>query len=150
MNGFKLLEKERFIEYNDDIELLFIELPKFSKAEHELQSVQDKWLYFIKNAGKLDYVPKNMEQELKKAFTIANEANLSREELDLQHRKRDFIMIQKASIEQALKQGIQQGITQALQETILNAHRADLAVETIAQIVQMDIAQVQAVLAKIR
>ena len=37
INRFKLLEKKHFIEYSDDIELIFIELPKFNKTE------QVKW-----------------------------------------------------------------------------------------------------------
>lgn len=158
INSFKLLEKERFIEYSGDIELLFVELPKFTKTELELASIQDKWLYFIKNAGRLDYVPKNMERELEKAFIMANEGNLSREELDLQHRKRDFIMIQKASVEQGVKQGIAQGIEQGIKQgieqsrriTIINAHQAGLSVDTIAQIVQLPVADVEAVLAQFR
>jgi predicted transposase/invertase (TIGR01784 family) len=169
MNCFKLLEKERFIEYSDDIELVFIELPKFDKQENQLQSVQDKWLYFIKNAGKLHYIPKNLERELEKAFSVANEANLSPEELELQHRKRDFITIQKSSIDLAIKQGLKQGLEEGLQQgleqglqqgleqgiaqnrrdTILNAHQAGLPAETIAHIVQLDVAQVQAVLAQL-
>lgn len=40
INSFKLLEKERFIEYSDDIELLFVELPKFTKSELELANIQ--------------------------------------------------------------------------------------------------------------
>ena len=146
INSFKLLEKERFIEYSGDIELLFVELPKFTKTELELANIQDKWLYFIKNAGRLDYVPKNMERELEKAFIMANEGNLSREELDLQHRKRDFIMIQKASVEQ----GVKQGIAQSRRITIINAHQAGLSVDTIAQIVQLPVADVEAVLAQFR
>lgn len=58
------------------------ELPKFNKSELELKTVQDQWLYFIKNAGCLEYVPKNIQKELEKAFAIANEANLTMEELD--------------------------------------------------------------------
>ncbi|PPD45063.1 MAG: transposase [Methylobacter sp.] len=153
MNCFKLLEKERFIEYSDDIELVFIELPKFDKSEAELATIQDKWLYFIKNAGKLHYIPKNLEQELQKAFAIANEGNLSEEELELQHRKRDFITIQKSAISLALKQGLQQGLQQGIAEnrrdTILNAHRAGVPSATIAQIVQLDVAEVKAVLAQL-
>jgi len=151
INCFKLLEKERFIEYGDDIELIFIELPKFSKTETELASVQDKWLYFIKNAGKLDYVPKNMERELEKAYAIANEANLTAEELELQHRKRDYIRILKGSNELAMKQGIEKGIEQGIEKnrrmTIINAHHAGLPVATIATIVQLNEAEVEAALA---
>ena len=116
INNFKLLEKNHFIQYSDDIELIFIELPKFHKTEPELSSIQDKWLYFIKNAGNLDYIPKNLDQELEKAFNIANEANLSEEELELQHKKKDFIYIQKSSIEFATKTGMAQGLEKGLEQ----------------------------------
>lgn len=48
ISQYKLLEKQRLTEYSDDIELIFIELPKFTKKESELKSIQDKWLFFIK------------------------------------------------------------------------------------------------------
>jgi predicted transposase/invertase (TIGR01784 family) len=37
INTFKLIEKKQFIEYSDDIELIFIELPKFKKPRTNLQ-----------------------------------------------------------------------------------------------------------------
>jgi len=146
INNFKLLEKKQFIEYSDDIELVFIELPKFIKTEAELVSVQDKWLYFIKNAGDLDYIPHNLDQELEKAFSIANEANLSAEELELQHKKRDWIYIQKSSIELATKTGLKQGLEEGLEQgewnakvtMILNAHQLGLPIQTISELTGVD------------
>jgi len=96
ISNFKLIEKNRFIEYADDIELIFIELPRFTKSEQELQTLQDK--------------------EIQKAFDIANEANLGEEELELQHKKKDWIYIQKSSIELATKQGLKQGMQQGLEQ----------------------------------
>jgi len=49
-------------------------------------------------------VPKNLDAELKNAFKIANEANFSEEELELQHRKKDWVYIQKISIDLAKRQ----------------------------------------------
>ncbi|MBT9096557.1 Rpn family recombination-promoting nuclease/putative transposase [Methylovulum psychrotolerans] len=175
MNCFKLLEKRDFIEYCDDIELVFIELPKFNKTETELETERDNWLYFIKNAAKLNDIPKNCGRDLAKAFGIANEANLSPEELELQHRKSEFIVIVQASLDMAIRQGKQEGIElgielgkqegieqgkqegieQGKQEgiaesrraTVFSAHQAGVPVATIAQIVQMDSADVIALLA---
>jgi len=79
----------------------------------------------------------------------AGDGNLSREELELQHRKRDFIMIQKASIEQAVKKGIEQGIEQSRRTIIINAYQAGLPVDTIAQIVQLAVTDVEAVLTQV-
>ena len=50
ITNFKLLEKEEFIDYSDDIELIFIELPKFNKQLQDLKTLQEKFIYFIKNS----------------------------------------------------------------------------------------------------
>ena len=110
ISNFKLIEKTEFIEYSGDIELIFIELPKFNKSLEELQNIQDQWVYFIKNAGSLNYLPTNIEPIVNSAFNISNQATLTQEELELQHRKKDFIYMQKSSLELAEKKGIEQGI----------------------------------------
>ena len=86
---FRLWEKEELLEYSDDIKLVFLELPKFQKTEDELETITDKWLYFLKNAGRLDSVPATLASEaaIGKAFGIANEAGLTKEELEAQHRR---------------------------------------------------------------
>jgi len=154
ITNFKLIEKKQFIEYSDDIELVFIELPKYNKTESELDTVQDKWLYFIKNVGNLDCIPENLNLELEKAFNIANEANLSEEELELQHKKKDWIYIQKSSIELATKTGLQQGLEQGLMKgesdaTIkmaLNAHRIGLPIQTISELTGLDVDKIMLLL----
>ncbi len=164
INRFKLLEKKHFIQYSDDIELIFIELPKFNKTEQELISIQDKWLYFIKNADNLAYIPKNLNQELQKAFNIANEANLSEEELELQHKKKDWVYIQKSSIKYATKTGLQQGLEKGLEKgleqgleqgewkeklkIIENAIRIGLPMQTIIDLTGLDEEQISSLLPK--
>ncbi len=109
INSFKLLEKEKFISYSDDIELIFVELPKFTKNLEQVKSIQDKWIYFIKNAGSLELQPKNWNPEFDTAFTTINEANLSLKELEIQHKRKEFIYIRKSSIELATESGIEKG-----------------------------------------
>jgi hypothetical protein len=46
------VKKERFIQYHDDIELIFIELPKFALNLEELETLKDKWLYFVGSGSK--------------------------------------------------------------------------------------------------
>ncbi len=126
-NRFKLLEKDTFIEYADDIELIFIELPKFNKTIDELKDIQEQWIYFIKNSGSLEYVPTNFDDKVKNALDIVNEANLSKDELETQHKRKEFISIQKLSIEKAaqdaMKQGIEQGKKEERLNLIINAYR---------------------------
>jgi len=142
ISRFKLIEKDELIEYMGDIELIFIELPKFTKDEDALDGVLDRWIYFIKNAGNLDYLPKDLDVELQRAFEIANEANFTEEELDLQHRKKDWVYMQKSSIEHAKKQGLQEGI----ERVVFNASNAGMSVGKIAQITGLNEERVQAIL----
>ena len=108
ITNFKLLEKEEFIDYSDDIELIFIELPKFKKELSELNSIQEKFIYFIKNTQNLEYIPKELE-DISDALEVINEASLTKEELELQHKRKEFIFVQKSSIELAKEQGLEQG-----------------------------------------
>ncbi|MDY6781321.1 MAG: Rpn family recombination-promoting nuclease/putative transposase [Cyanobacteriota bacterium] len=84
----------------NDIELVFVELPKFTKTLEQLKTLTDKWIYFIKSARSLDEIPANMNNipELHRAFEIANRANLNPDELeDLEHREM-FIYDQQGAV----------------------------------------------------
>ena len=117
ITNFKLLEKDEFINYNDDIELIFIELPKFKKQLNELKTIQEKFIYFIKNSQNLSLIPKELE-DISKALETVNEASLTKEELELQHKRKEFIFIQKSSIDLAKEQGIEQGIEKGIEKGI--------------------------------
>jgi len=66
-----------------DIQFSFIELPKFSKEMHALESPIDKWTYFIKHSEKLHVIPDfaNEDEGLKTAFIEADKYQWSKEEL---------------------------------------------------------------------
>ena len=129
ISRFILKEKTYLTDYPVyDIELVFIELPKFKKELEELETITDKWLYFLKTARKLDAVPTVMDNEpaIKKAFAIASQANLSKQELDDLERRSIFIHDQRNALkkatrlglEQGKKEGIQQGIQQGIEQGI--------------------------------
>jgi predicted transposase/invertase (TIGR01784 family) len=112
---FILKEKDLLIDNPIyDLELVFVELPKFDKAIADLETLADKWLYFLKHARDLDVVPESMNlvPEIKQAFEFAREGNLSPEELDDLEHQEFFIQDQRNAIVKALQQGLQQGIQQ--------------------------------------
>lgn len=90
---------------------------------------------FYKNAGSLEYLPGNLNKEIEKAYQIANEANFSEEELELQHRKRDWVYIQKSSIELASKtgraEGREEGKLESTRQTVLNLTKENLPLDVI-------------------
>jgi predicted transposase/invertase (TIGR01784 family) len=120
INRFKLIEKYTFINYNDDIELIFVELPKFNKKENELTNIKDEWIYFIKNAGSLEYIPTNLNNNIKDALDTVNEANLSLDELEAQHKRKEFISIQKLALMKAKNDGLEQGREEGIEQEKLS------------------------------
>ena len=80
-----ILNKETLKQELRDFEFNFIELKKFNKQEAELETIVEKWVYFIKNAVNLNMIPKNAEEipELKEAYTQANMNTWSKEALEI-------------------------------------------------------------------
>jgi predicted transposase/invertase (TIGR01784 family) len=116
ISRFVLKEKEFLVDYIIyDIELVFVELTKFSKGLEELKTITDKWIYFLKTARSLDVVPETMGTvpEIKKAFEIANQANLNREELEDLEKREIYIHDQRNAIKRAIRQGKEQGREEA-------------------------------------
>ncbi|XZO04026.1 MAG: Rpn family recombination-promoting nuclease/putative transposase [Microcoleus sp.] len=116
---FVLKEVNKNFTYpENDLDLVFVELPKFTKQEDQLETLADKWIYFMKNARSLTSVPETMDRipEIHQAFDIANQARLSREELEDLDRREQFIYDQQGAIIKAVQEGIEQGIEQGKRE----------------------------------
>ncbi len=98
--------------------LVFVELPKFHKEASKLETLTDKWIYFMKYARSLSEVPETMNSvpEIHKAFDLANEARLSREEVETLERREQFIHDQQGAIIKAFEEARQAGIQEARQE----------------------------------
>jgi predicted transposase/invertase (TIGR01784 family) len=59
----------------------FLELPKFVKAETELETDLDRWFYLLKHMSHLDKVPAVLNKRVfQKIFKIAEVSNLTKEE----------------------------------------------------------------------
>ncbi len=133
-SAFALKERTRLTDCPEgDLELVFVELPKFTKSLEELETVKDKWLYFLRNAPDLQVIPETMEAvpEIRAAFEIANTANLSAEELDIQERKLIYILDQRGAIVRAEKQALEKGRAEMAEE-IARRLLAQLSDEQIA------------------
>ena len=155
---FVLKEKDFLIDYPIyDIELIFVELPKFKKELVALETIIDKWLFFLNNARKLQDVPSSMDNipEIKKAFYIANQANLNLDELEEQEKSEIFIQDQRGaitkaareSLEQGRQEGRQEGLEEGLQQKAEEIARKMLGVlddRSIAEMTGLTLEEVQA------
>lgn len=116
---FYFQEEEEKIAYQEkELKLVFVELPKFKKKLENLESVTDKWIYFIKEAPNLEVIPEKMGEipQIKKALNIANQASLSVEELEKLHKQEMFISDRQGAMSLAKKQGLELGLQQGLEQ----------------------------------
>lgn len=112
ISHFIFKEKQELFDYpNQELEMVFVELPKFNKELYELENLTEKWIYFMKNTSSLEAVPEVMGvvPEIQKAFAIANEANLSIKELEDLEKREMFIEDQRGAIIKGRQEGRQEG-----------------------------------------
>jgi len=146
---FVLKEKDFLIDYPIyDIELIFVELPKFKKNLAALETIIDKWLFFLNNARKMQDVPSTMDNipELKKAFYMANQANLNLDELEEQEKSEIFIQDQRGAITKAARESLEQGRQEGAKQKAYEIARKMLGVlddQAIAEMTGLTLEELQ-------
>ena len=122
---FKFKEETELFNYQDELTLMFVELPKFKKELSALETLSDKWIYFIKSAPNLEVIPESLEEvsEIGAALNIANMANLSNEELEELEQQEKLIRDKKGQMSLARKEGEETGIRIGIVKQILRQIR---------------------------
>jgi predicted transposase/invertase (TIGR01784 family) len=150
ISRFILKEKAVLVDYPiAGLELVFVELPKFDRSLEELESVTDKWIYFLQHARDLRTVPETMGAvaEIQQAFEMANQAILTPDELEELEHQLIFIQDQKGVVTYATRVALERGRQEGSQEMQIEIARRSLETlddVTISQITGLSIAEVQA------
>ncbi|MEQ8468953.1 MAG: Rpn family recombination-promoting nuclease/putative transposase [Coleofasciculus sp. E1-EBD-02] len=121
ISNFVLKEKKVLTdEHINDLELVFVELPKFTKTLEGLETLTDKWISFIKNVRRLETIPETMAQvpEIRQAFELANQGYLTREQVETLLHQEIYIHDHRNAIKLAWRQGFEQGIKMAREQRI--------------------------------
>jgi len=113
-----ILNQETAQQDIEDFEFAFLELSKFDKKLHELETILDKWIYFLKNGSSLTMIPQEFEdvKELKEAFEVATQVTWNKQELDVYDyiglKEYDDINALQTAEKKGLKKGLEQGFEQ--------------------------------------
>ena len=151
-----ILDAETHEQHMSDFEFCFIELPKFAKSESELDSVVDKWIFFLKYLGTKGGENKDFaslfanEPPLLKALEIARYHSLDPDELYAYEARERRRMIEAETMNTAVnkahskgkEEGREEGLKIAAKVLAKNGHRAD----AIARELQIDVDKVQKLL----
>jgi predicted transposase/invertase (TIGR01784 family) len=112
LSHFVFKEVEENFEYYREIELVFLELPKFNQKLEQIQNLIQSWVYFIKNAPELEDIPDILASvpEIKTAFNIANRSALSLKELEGLEKREMFFEDQRGAVIKGMQEGRQEGL----------------------------------------
>lgn len=69
--------------FYDKLHFKFLQMPLFTKQEHELETHFDKWVYFLKNLENFDHIPTILNEPIfQKGFEIAELSHLTARQYD--------------------------------------------------------------------
>lgn len=119
----KLMDIDTKEVFYDKLTFIYLEMPKFTKTENELETLFDKWLYAIRNLASLMERPRALQE---KVFThLFEAAEISK--FDRQERSeyeeslkvyRDWYSVMKTAEEKGFAKGEAQGLQKGLQKGI--------------------------------
>lgn len=107
LTRFVFKEKDPQLDCPDtEIELVFVELPKFKKELAALETTAERWIYFLKNPSTLSTEPEILRRfpEIEKALRMAREENFSQEELKQLDNQEEWMKDQQIAIDLAREQ----------------------------------------------
>ena len=110
----KLMDVDRGKVFYEKLTFVTLQMPNFTKEEHELESNFDKWLYVIKNLHKLDHIPERIQERVfQKLFKVASYTALSKEEKSKYEDSLKYYNDLKNSLDTAQQEGYQEGYREA-------------------------------------
>jgi predicted transposase/invertase (TIGR01784 family) len=96
--------------FYDKLTYVFVEMPRFTKREEELQSHQEKWLYFLKNLEDFEDIPDILKEDVFiKGFEIAEIANFDTRQLAEYEESLKVYRDLKGVVDTSFEEGIEEG-----------------------------------------
>ncbi|WP_239649685.1 Rpn family recombination-promoting nuclease/putative transposase, partial [Methylocucumis oryzae] len=140
----------------DKLHFKFLQMPLFTKQEHELATHFDKWVYFLKHLESLDHIPTILNEPIfQKGFEIAELAHLSPKQFDAYQKSLleywDVENVSETAFEDGLNKGIVKGLAQGriegqreAQQIIAKTMLAEgLSVELITKITGLSFSEIE-------
>ena len=104
-------------QFYDKLRFKFLQMPLFNKTDAELETQQDKWVYFLKNLEDFDSIPSILREPVfEKAFHTAELAAMSPEERDRYEANLQIYRDNYAAMETAILDGLDKGRTEGRAE----------------------------------
>lgn len=147
----RMLSDKHYKQYLSDMRYTFIELPKFHKKLDELESLEDKWLYFLKHAEEGTKIPEALSHEkpIVNAYEALERFNWTEAQIAAyEHARLDDEVLQ-AQEEAGIQKGLAMGRLEELRTRRTIAKQLkhmNVETSTIAKVTGLSEKEVEAVL----
>ncbi len=135
--------------FYDKLLLIYLEMPKFTKTEDELETLFDKWLYVLKHLPKLTARPAKLQERVfAKLLDAAEVGKFDRDEMlayenSLKHYRDSKNVIDTAKVE-ARAEGRAEGKLESKLEVAQQALKENLPPALIAKLTGLSEAEIEA------
>lgn len=134
--------------FYDKLQFIYLEMPKFNKEEHELETHYDKWMYIFQNLGKLQERPAALQEKVfQKLLDAAEIAHFDHKQQAAYHDSlkvyRDWDNVINTSHKKGIEQGREQGIEEGLHQTALRMKQKGFSVEDISEATGLTVGQIE-------
>ena len=128
-----LLDTETYERDLKDFSFTFIELPKFQKSIDELETLEDRWFYFLKHATEDVDVEKVIANhpEIKEAYEVLDKHYWTEKELESYEDMMKYEADMQGTLETAEKTGLQKGKAERSIEIATEMLKLDVPIEII-------------------
>lgn len=163
---YRYCDVETGNELNDGTNLVFIDLDRFDKTIDACDSLEDMWLYSIKNMSKQSFCPNTVEgTEVEELFRQAELAKMTEEQRisfeisvmsrnDMLNSFRETLEAAKEEVKaiglaegraEGLAEGRAEGRAEGINSVIKQMHTKGMSIQQIADIVEMPVDEIQAI-----
>ncbi|NME67015.1 Rpn family recombination-promoting nuclease/putative transposase [Flammeovirga aprica JL-4] len=116
----KLIDEDTCKVFYDKLTFIYLEMPKFKKQIHELESKFEKWLYVIKNLEILDKYPVELQENIfEQFFQTAEIGKMTVDEYETYERSLMHYRDLKNSLDTAKDEGREEGRAEGRKEGIV-------------------------------
>ena len=130
-----------------DFRFTFAELPKFNKTESELQTVEDKWLFFLKYAKQLTAIPAVIREEaIREAFEIVNALHWDKETLHLYSMSNIYVQDEINRVGFGYKKGLAEGEIKNQHATARKMLADGMPLDIVAQYTGLSLKEIKALI----
>ena len=117
----KLVDLHTHKVFYDKLAFIYLEMPKFSKPEEELETMFDKWLFVLRNLSSLLERPRALQERVfNRLFEAAEIAKFSRKELSEYWESlknfRDWYSVMTTQLKKGREEGRKEGLEKGRRE----------------------------------